>query len=143
MTMLSAHARRLLLREFADWAEGLGLSTDRHEARFRGVVRGALVEIETGVRDSNLYRAVVVIHCESGLTAQVLREGAEQSSDPPLIARLRSVLRRRQAIVSIRIDRERITVRMHPGSWPAEVDRVVDDVLSAVQSGWAEQGPYR
>lgn len=140
---MPARDKRLLRREFADWANELGLATHRHEAQYRGVLRDVLVEIETGVRDSNLYRAVVAVHCESGLVPQVLREGAEQPGDAPLIAHLRSVLRRRQSVVSIRIDRELITARMHPGSWPAEVGRVVDEVLSAVHARGAEQGPYR
>lgn len=141
--MVTTRDRGLLLRAFAEWAKELGLSPHRHDAQYRGVVRDVLVEIETGVRESNLYRAVVAIHCSSGLAPQVFRDGAEQPGDAPLGVHLRSMMRRRTSVDSIRIDRELITLRMHPGSWPAEVGRVVDEVLSAVHASRSEQGPYR
>ncbi len=139
---MSPREKSLLLREFAEWARVHGLSAHRHEAQFHGLVGDTPVEIETGIRDSDLYRVVATIFFACGHGTMVLRDGDVRPEDSPLVSRLRAILREERGGLSIRLDDAVITVRMQPGSGPAETGKVLDAVLSAVHSTGGD-GPYR
>ena len=140
---MSPRDKSLLLREFAEWARAHGLSAHRHEAQFHGLVRDTPVEVETGIRDSDLYKVVATIYFACGHGTVVLREGDARAEDSPLVSRLRSILRDEREVLSIRLDDAVITIRMQPGSGPADTGKVLDAVLSVVHSARGDAGPYR
>ena len=141
---MSPRQKHQLLRSFAEWASEQRLTVHRHEAQFRGRLRDTPVEIETGIRDSDLYTVVVMIHFACGHAVTVLRSGGEaRPEDSALVSRLRAILRDARSVLSIRLDETIITVRMELGSSPAAIGEVLDAVLSAVHATGAEVGPYR
>ncbi|MBN9166723.1 MAG: hypothetical protein BGO98_17645 [Myxococcales bacterium 68-20] len=140
---MSQRDTSLLLREYAEWATANRFSTHLHDAQFHGLLRNTPVGIETGIRDSNLYVVVTTIYFACGLGTKVLREADARPDDPPLVLRLRHVLKSGRPVLSIRLDDAMITLRMEPGSRPADVGEVANKLLSIVQSAGAELGPYR
>ena len=140
---MSPRDKSLLLREFAEWAREQRLSAHRHDAEFHGLLGDTPVEIETGIRDSDLYKLVATIYFACGHDTTVLRDGEARPEDSPLVSRLRAIIRGARSVLSIRLDEAIITVRMRPGSGPIETGEVLDAVLSAVHSSGAETGPYR
>lgn len=142
---MSPRDKELLLREFAAWAREQRLSTHRHDAQFHGRFRDTPIEIEieTGIRDSDLYKLVATIYFACGQGTMVLRDGDARPDDSPLVSSLRAVMRDARGVLSIRLDDAIVTVRMQPGSRPVETGEVLDAVLSAIQSLGAAVGPYR
>jgi hypothetical protein len=130
-----------LRRDFAEWAKERGLLQDRHDAQFHGKLPPdeTPLEIETGIRDANLYVVVVTIYRACG-TACALHRDDETRADSPFVARLRPVFRTK-TLRSVGIDAATITLRLNPGSSPDDVGDAVDYVMKATMA--AETGPYR
>ena len=100
---MSQRDTSLLLREYAEWATANRFSTHLHDAQFHGLLRNTPVGIETGIRDSNLYVVVTTIYFACGLGTKVLREADARPDDPPLVLRLRHVLKSGRPVLSIRL----------------------------------------
>ncbi|HVM69942.1 MAG TPA: hypothetical protein VM204_08930 [Gaiellaceae bacterium] len=140
--MASAREKERLLGAFSEWAKTRRLSAHRHDAQFRGLVRETPVEVETGIRASDLYAVVATIYFACGLGTKVVRDAPGEPDDAPTVARLRSVLRR-PSVLALRLDEDTITLRMRPGTTPEEVGDALDEALAAARSPGEERGPYR
>jgi hypothetical protein len=138
---MDAQSKQLLLQRFGAWARERGLAPHRHDAAFHGTLGDTLVEIETGVRDSDLYVAVATIHRACGVAARVLRrEETSSDDDPPIVSRLRPAFGLGSWLLSIHIDERMLTLRMLPGSPPKAIGDIVDEVMTATVQAL---GPYR
>jgi hypothetical protein len=146
-TSMSPDDKSLLLKEYAEWASERGLSSDRHEATFHGWLRGANVPVavETGIRASDLYLVIVTIYLDCGVPLRVLRSDdarEDHENDGPILSSMRALLRRKPSLLAIRIDELAVTLRMRPGTRPADVGDALDEVLPIALSA-RSIGPYR
>jgi hypothetical protein len=142
MTSVSPSDKTALLTRYMRWAEATGLSPHRHDAELRGTFRDVPIEIETGVRESDLYSVVVTLDVRSRVSVHVKR-GEEVGTDEPQLARdLRAILDTLPALASVRVDAHGISCRLRPGTAPAAVEAAIDEVLPTVLAAQSE-GPYR
>ena len=109
----------------------------RHNAEFRGHWTDVPLELETGIRQSGLYGVVVTLALDLGSPPVVLRAAADTDNE-----RLRALFEQHDALVVLRIDAGRVTLRLRPGTGPRAIEAMLDAVFTLARVS-REAGPYR
>lgn len=112
-----------------------------HDARFRGVIHGIDTIIETGIRDTGIYRMYVTFAIDTGEPPAIVSARAGEGAESERVLALRGVVRENESLV-LRIDPDGIEVGTY-GKTPEELEAVIERVLSAWKESAPGVGPYR
>lgn len=130
-----------LLAAYREWAEARGFVPHVHDARFRGFVRGVETIIETGIRDTGIYRTYVTLALVTHEQPRILASDAGDARESERMLALRTVLREDRSI-GLRVEPDCIEIAAH-GKTPDELEAVIGRVLEAWAAGAPGEGPYR
>jgi hypothetical protein len=130
-----------LLAAYREWAEARGFVPHVHDARFRGFVRGVETIIETGIRDTGIYRTYVTLALVTHEQPRILASDAGDAKESERMLALRTVLRGDRSI-ALRVEPDCIEIATY-GKTPDELEAVIDKVVRAWAEGAPGVGPYR
>jgi len=142
MSGWTARRRKTLHDAWVMWAEKSSFSSDGHEDRFRGMLEGVEVLVESGIRESMAGLVEATIDLAAGERLGVMRDWDAREDDSPRITALREVLRGDRSLFSLRIDATSFVLRMNSQSAPERAEAAVRAMIAAWRSVDGAR-PYR